>query len=536
MKQYIIQISLFITISLLCFSCENTDRTLLLKAEELIITQNKDSALLLLESIDFPEEMSERDYAKYCQLIVFAHKRNRIAIKDDTIIHHAVNYYKDKPSDQLEYLKSLLLLGNVYEEQDSILLAEKCFLEVHNLSKQVNDTMFYGLSAFELGGSHKYRGKYDKSIEWFGIATETFRKNESTIMQLRSMRQAADCYVLSGKPDTALTIYQDVLNQISDGRTKIKADVYKNIAITYKNTGHYQEALYFIRKSIETTPKGSPYPIQYIVLASIQEEMGRKDSSIYYNRLALKYAQKQNDLDVIYRAYEELLNDVYPETFDNYLLSRAISDSIYQKQKYESIKYQRLYNIEKIKQNNKELKIGRQRYVFLSLFIFICLITFYLFYLNTRNRKRAEFKQALDEQNNIILAIRDSVSQRLFFYKKMVRLSISPNKSKHKSFLTEYNKIMFEREGEFSHDWAITEELSNSIFDNYSIKIEKFSPDINESERKIIILMKLGFTVSEISSIFDKSIHTIYRHCSNIRKKMNIPETESITDFFDKIL
>lgn len=48
--------------------------------------------------------------------------------------------------------------------------------------------------------------------------------------------------------------------------------------------------------------------------------------------------------------------------------------------------------------------------------------------------------------------------------------------------------------------------------------------------------MKLGFTVSEISSIFDKSIHTIYRHCSNIRKKMNIPETESITDFFDKIL
>ncbi len=68
---------------------------------------------------------------------------------------------------------------------------------------------------------------------------------------------------------------------------------------------------------------------------------------------------------MVHKAYTALFDSQYPQTFDNDILSRSISDSIYQKQRYEAVKYQKLYNIEKIRKQNRELVIQSQRYLFL---------------------------------------------------------------------------------------------------------------------------------------------------------------------------
>jgi hypothetical protein len=538
-KGFLYRIFLIPVISILftANSCSNGSGENLVYIAEKLIDSKPDSALLLLESIDFPENMPAEKYAGYCRLLVMAHQKNKIAIRDDTLIHNAVDYYKNIAAKKTEYIKSLHLLGNVYEGQDSILRAEQCYLEVFELSKQINDPEIYGVSAFELGGLHKYLGNYDKSTGWFNVAAKAFEKNGDHVMKRRSMRQTADCYVLSGNTDTALIIYNNVLSRIPPQKENVKADVYKNMAIACKNAKYYDESLYFIKKSIRTTTNKTLYPVQYMILASIYENTGKQDSALYYNRLALKYAKEQKNLSMLHKAYEALFEINYPQSFDNYILSKSLSDSIYQKQKYESlrVKYQKLYDIERIKEKNKDLVIRLQRYTFLSLLILLGSVLFYLHQRNSKKKKQRRFEEEIEHKNNIIYSIRNSLYQRLVIYKKMVRLSISPNKARHKTFLKEYNKILFDsdNDNEFVIDWNVIYDLCNNIFDNYSLRIKNIYPEINDPEEKIIILLKLGFQPPEIASILEKSIHTVYRYCSNIRKKLAIPEYESIMDFID---
>ncbi len=155
-----------IILALLIAGCSNNSDQSLLSISERLINNNADSALILLESIDFPEDMPSSKYAKYCQLIVTAHQKNKISIKEDTLIHYAVDYYK-KNSENKEYAHSLLLLGSVYEEQDSLIPAEKCYREVYNLAEVNNFSELQAISSFELGGLYKYWNKYEDGINWF---------------------------------------------------------------------------------------------------------------------------------------------------------------------------------------------------------------------------------------------------------------------------------------------------------------------------------------------------------------------------------
>lgn len=509
--------------------CNNSDQSLLSISEELI-NNNADSALILLESIDFPEDISSSKYAKYCQLLVIAHQKNKVSIKEDTLIRYSVNYYKNNPNDK-EYVHSLLLLGNVYEEQDSLFLAEKCYREVYNLAKKYNFSELQGISSFELGGLYKYWDKYEEGIHWFDKARIIFKDNNDRIMKQRSMRHTADCYVLSGKTDTALIIYNQVLDNIPVEKVNIKADIYKNISITYKKANLYNEGLRFIKRSIEATPTEELYPLQYTILSSIYEDMGILDSCIYYDNLAMQYAKKQENLSMLYKAYESM---DYPQEFDNYALSKTLSDSIYIKQRYETIKYQRLYNIEKLKKRNKELLVTTQIYLFLVILIILISLIFFFFQRNKKKQQQIQLERELEDKNNIINSIKDSLNQRFEIYKKMVRLSISPNRAKHKNFLREYNKILFSKDDEVVIDWNILYNFTDGIFDNYSLKIKKLYPEITEAEEKIIILYKLGFKPTETAVILDKSIHTIYKYSSTIRKNLGIPEDENIIEFIDK--
>lgn len=520
-------------ISFIVSSCSNNrDRDTIYIAEKLL-ENNPDSALVLLESLDFPEEMAEKDCAKYSQLLVVAHLNNKITIKEDTLILNAVNFYRER--DQTEYIKSLLLLGNVLEERDSLIQAEKCYQEVFKLSEKLNDKELYGVSAFEIGGLLKHLEKYDQSIDWFSIASTTFKEIDNQRMKRRSMRQIADCHVLSGRTDTALVIYNEVLSQIPPQRLNVKADVYKNIAITYKNAKYYNESLQFIKKSIETTDTESLYPIKYLILASIYEETGKADSAIYYNKIALRYAKEQNDLEMINKVHEALIELNQPINFDNYALSKSASDSLYLKQKYESVKYQKLYNIEKIKKKNKELTIKTQQYVLLILLVIFISVILYLYQYNNKRKKQIQFEQELETKNNIINSIRSSLYQRLLIYKRMVQLSVSPNKDKHKAFLKEYNKLLFGKDDdfEFEIDWDIIYDFGNSVFDNFVEKIDSNYPEFNDTDRKMIILQKLGFNMTEIATILGKSIHTLYKYSSTIRKNLNVPENGSVVDFMD---
>lgn len=522
-----------ISLLLLLSSCLEKNSIKVLSRSEILMNQRPDSALYLLESIEFPEDMSKENYAKYSQLIVLAHLNNKISIAEDSFVQNAVEYYQSDSTMRKDYIISLLLLGNVYEEQDSVAAALNCFHESYRQSEQLKDFNLSGLSAFELGGVYKYSGDYDKAIRWFETAENFYDKSDEKLMRLRSKRQKADCYVLAGDNDIALDIYNSILIQIPPKEWNLKADVYKNMSITYKNAKKYEESLYYIRKSIEVMRAETLLPLQYTVLASIYDDLDQKDSAFYYNRLAWRCAKEQDNLGMIYITKAAFFENTHPQRFNNFILSGTLSDSIYQKQKYTPVTYRKLYEVEKIKKKNKEITIEFQRYLFLSSLTILTLLFLYFYQKNKKRKIKRQYRIDLEEKNTTTNYIRDSLLKRLAFYQKLIRLSISPSKDKHKGFLKECNKLLFDIDDDFEIDWNILNELSNSLYNNYSLKIKVLDQEINEIEEKIIVLLKLGFNTTEISGILDKSIHTIYRYSSNLRKRFNIPENESISEFIE---
>lgn len=519
-------------ILLIAVSCNKTEFYLSDVSEK--IKESPDSALCMLEFIEYPAELSQKDYAKYCQLLVIAHKKNKILIHNDTLIQFAVDYYKNQPSSINNYIESLILAGNVFEERDDLTLAENYYREAFNLSKDIQDSTSLGISSFELGGLYKYLEDYNNGIKWFKTAYDIFNEKDDIRMTYNISSNIADCYVLSGKTDTAIIIYNKLLDRIPDTKNSIKADVYKNMAMTYKHSKQYKEGLYCIKKSIELTRKESLSPVQYAILASIYDDIEQTDSTLYYTKKALRYAKLQKDLGLIHKVYEIILETEYDNVFENYILSGSLSESIYQKQKYETDKYHRLYNIEKIESRNKDLRIQRQLIITISVCVIACIVILFLYVKKKKQNQEIRLKEEIKNKKDIIDTIRTSLYQRLTIYQKMVRLSISPNHKKHTAFLKEYNKIVFDKDEEFCFDWNIIEELCNNVFENYADKIKDVDIEINETDTRVIILLKLGFSVSEIAILFEKSVHTMYRRCSNIRKKLNIPEEDSIIDFFDK--
>lgn len=516
-------------------SCNKESDKYKLSLSEEKLNQIPDSALIMLESISNPQKMPEEDYAKYSQLLVLAHLNNKISIKEDTLIRAAVNYYKNIPSKRKDYVISLLLLGNVYEESDSVDKAKACFVESYNLSDQKELMDLHGLSAYELGGLYKYSGYYREGINWFYDAADTYTKNDR-IMRMRSLRQAADCYVLDNRTDSAMVIYDRILAQVLPGETEIEADIYKNMAVCYKKAKLYDKSIEYINKSIAIISDETYLPLQYTIQASIFDDFEEKDSSGYYYKLAWKYAKEQNNAEMINVVNEAMFKSRYPKMLDNYLLSASFSDSLYQKQRYSSVIMQEFNKISRIEQNNRLLEIERERYLTLSVITILCLISFLLYYRISKHKKKMEYWREIENKDNVISTIRASLYKRLTLYQKMIRLSISPAKAKHQAFLRECNKLLFDKDDDFVIDWEVMEELCDHIFDNYMVRVKAFYPDFSEIEERIILLLKLGFNTTEISTILEKSIHTIYKYTSNMRKKLDVPENQSIIDFLDNVI
>lgn len=86
---------------------------------------------------------------------------------------------------------------------------------------------------------------------------------------------------------------------------------------------------------------------------------------------------------------------------------------------------------------------------------------------------------------------------------------------------------------------ALAETKINDYIDaNYESFISRLSvifPDLSDSEKRICAMLLIEFTTKEISNVLNISEKSINNIRSKIRKKMDIPESSSITDYLKKI-
>lgn len=152
---------------------------------------------------------------------------------------------------------------------------------------------------------------------------------------------------------------------------------------------------------------------------------------------------------------------------------------------------------------------------------------------HNENRMQGMLKK-IKYNEEIIAAYKISNIEVLKGYVRMVQFSISPRKNKYKTFLLEYNRVMYNLDEEFFFNWEIFCHLLNNAHNKYIDRLYADYSYLSDKEIYVIAMQKAGFEIAEIAEISGYSINTIYKRNSDIRKKMGIPESGSIIEFIDE--
>lgn len=499
-----------------------------------------DSALILLESIESPESLSQEDYARYGLLLIKAHKLNRISITDDAFITYIIDYYEKHPCDDLG--RAYFYAGQVFEEQGKYTEAEHYYLKAFNF-EGINTHKLKAYSAYFLADIYDNNLKeYKKAIDYYQKGLDYFRQNNLFFSEENILKLIGDCYVKDQQFDKGVEMYRKSIAKIPDDSISSKAKIYRDIAVTLIGLKKYPEAKYAINKAIDISVRNKDLAIGYAIKGDIFEKEGEGDSILYYNNRAISFAKKSKDYQTMHNAYSSIYEIATKSNnlqlaLDNYKSFNQVTEIIGQKQKYDDIKYlERKIDFEKNRNLYLKNRLKVQTIIFLAVLVAVIIPIAFIYYRYRKKKHIEVISQQLHDKKEIIRSVMEARSQNIEIYRRMVTLSISPQKNKYRHFLESANKILFGQDYLFEFDWEYLSALVNENYNAYVDRLIQTYPEMTDMEIKIGILLKCGFSLTEIAEITGKSSHTIYKYSSHIRKKAGIPENKNTVEFLDSVL
>ena len=280
--QLIGKLFLFIVLA----GCQQNDKyTALLLQADSIMNVRPDSALALLNLIQFPQEMKTADRALYSLLFTQAEQKNRISHTNDSLIRIAVDYYKDK-DDKEQETKAYYYLGCVYQDIGDIVGATDAFLKALNINPQViNDTERLTMIYENLAECYQSQGFYDKAMEMYRISYKTNINHNEEKNILFSLQGIGEVFMYQHQWDSAAYYYNEIIEKSrAIGDSSWISIGISNLAHVYYNQKKYPEAYHTALKSIHNNNEDKENEItsKYILLGDILIQLGQYDSARYY--------------------------------------------------------------------------------------------------------------------------------------------------------------------------------------------------------------------------------------------------------------
>ena len=387
--QLIGKLFLFIVLA----GCQQNDKyTALLLQADSIMNVRPDSALALLNLIQFPQEMKTADRALYSLLFTQAEQKNRISHTNDSLIRIAVDYYKDK-DDKEQETKAYYYLGCVYQDIGDIVGATDAFLKALNINPQViNDTERLTMIYENLAECYQSQGFYDKAMEMYRISYKTNINHNEEKNILFSLQGIGEVFMYQHQWDSAAYYYNEIIEKSrAIGDSSWISIGISNLAHVYYNQKKYPEAYHTALKSIHNNNEDKENEItsKYILLGDILIQLGQYDSARYY--LSLNSIKEDPFLRASrhFSLYElEKKCGKYKEATQYIDTYTTLYDSLREeKNKEEIAKLINSYTIERYKREISE-KQKHQTRISISFFILIIISILFIFLMIDRYRKQ----------------------------------------------------------------------------------------------------------------------------------------------------
>ncbi len=404
-----------------------------------------------------------------------------------------------------------LNLGILYNERGLTTIAEKYFLKVIDISKEINDSSLWVNSLGNMGNSAMYVGNYSKALEHFTQIVDLFEQMGNNSGLGNAYGAIGNIYVNTEEYDKALEYYNTAKDYFLLENDSLKAAILTlNSATIHTNKEQYElaidkynEAIKIFRRHKQKLNEAeclgglaSIYKLKnhsskafttYLKALKIYKELdAKKNMTNCYKELgdlqsiekntpeALKYYNKAYTIAYELKNYAQLkkitfdLQEIYSkqqqyaEAYKYSVLNKTFSDSLISMESVKKfneleIKFETKQKEQQIELLTKENEIteakNKQKNLFIAILIvsFIAAILFFVFLINRRQLK-AKQKQILNEQ-------------------KLNRLQMSPH------FI--YNTLISVQ------NFMLENDTENSVF--YMSKFAKLMRDILESTQKDFI-------------------------------------------------
>lgn len=273
----ILRFCIFVGLFLLFFlSCASRKENQLLLHADSLMMDHPDSALIFLENIPFPQELSRGDRALYALLLTQARHKNYITLASDSLIKTAVDYYGDKKRD-LRAAQAHYYLGATYRDMGNVPFAVEEYLKAIELMPEENG--FLAMIYDNLGECYLEEDLYDVAMEAFKKAYQILCEDKDVYYPLRGM---AHVFLMQNQLDSALSYYRKAYNCVLTTRDSSRLPIlYNDFATVYEQKKEYVQSDEYISKVLSTI-KSDELDKVYRHKGEIMLGLGQLDSARYY--------------------------------------------------------------------------------------------------------------------------------------------------------------------------------------------------------------------------------------------------------------
>ena len=344
-----------------------------------------EESLLLLDSIEYPENLNARQNARWCMLKGQVADTIHSPMPYSSQLERAVRYFKREGSP-LEQAQALFYLGRAYADEKIYNGAQEMYQEALALALSEKNWNLAGYIVSYMGDIYEFKATYDLAEEKYLEATEYFRKAGNKRSQAFAFSNAGRQAAFEDSLDMALDYMKKADSLIQGvGDSSDIASVLNGLGNVYRMRGEYEKAKAYLNKSVIWETNDDDVP-SYSALASLYIELGNLDSARYYCRLAEAPTMNPHTHIRLYYKYYLIAKQ---EENTNLALS-------YLERYFEKSDHNHLIS------ENRILRKSNYRYISLSIFILLIASVFVIIYqirVNRRNRIIIAQQQAMQEKN-----------------------------------------------------------------------------------------------------------------------------------------
>lgn len=203
----LIAIALASCICMHLYSCQNKSdmEVRLERIGDEIMTQDPDSALILLSAISEDELTSKREVALHSLFMELARYKSHVDLSDDSSVTHAYRFFRNH-GDKRYAMMAMFLKAEIQFEENNYAHSVISAMQAEELAIEQNDHYYLGRIYDLLADINYNTYNFSETQELRNRAAESFKMADSVAQHYFALTELATIYAHNGMPEKSIEL------------------------------------------------------------------------------------------------------------------------------------------------------------------------------------------------------------------------------------------------------------------------------------------------------------------------------------------